>query len=114
MILLEIWKIDAMRLCKINNYKQPRTVRPLPYQERPLKAKLITMNNVHPIFEPILTSIFPLSDSTNPLKERLIVEYKRLQSDLEIAGPSFRHPVIMNMARIKTILRERYDYTVTY
>lgn len=46
------------------------------------------------------------------MKERLILKFGHLatERDLLRATPD----IIMNMARIKTILRERYNYIVNY
>lgn len=73
------------------------------------------MNNVHSTFIPILNSIFPLANPRKKtLRERLITEWEQLHDSRKSAAPEYQYPIIMNMARIKTILRERYNYTVNY
>lgn len=83
--------------------------------ERALVAKLINMNNAHPVFAPILNSIFPLvAPRRRTLKEKLITEFNLLTAERRTQGEYPDVPIITDMARIKTILRERYNYTVNY
>lgn len=47
-----------------------------------------------------------------PIMFNLIDKWDNLCADRCLEGPT--SDITMNMARIKTILRERYNYTVTY
>lgn len=48
------------------------------------------------------------------MKERLISKWNKLHEEQKTAADEYQYPLIMNMARIKSILRERYNYSVNY
>lgn len=52
--------------------------------------------------------------SKYPIMFRLADKWEQLHESRKTAAPEYQYPIIMNMARIKTILRERYNYTVAY